>query len=146
MVRRISFFICLILSSSCGILNVSSGTDFKRSEINKVDFCDLESYNGKLVKTKLKYSGVEEYWSAYGSKDCELNHKVYLNFDEYYDGWKWILIDGQLSRLHRKYPTHKAVMTVIGVFEKDSLQGFGHLNTMPAEIMVKRVRINLKRK
>jgi hypothetical protein len=41
---------------------VRSGTGFKKYEVQTVEFCDLEKHHGELVKTKLIYTGFEEYW------------------------------------------------------------------------------------
>lgn len=125
---------------------VRSGTDFKKSEVRTVEFCDLEKHQGELVKTKLIYTGFEEYWGASGYSDCTLNQKVELNFQDYYDSWRHILIEGQLNKLHNNYWNRKAEMTVIGLFEVDTLNGFGHLNTNKAQILVKSVRMNVQKK
>jgi len=125
---------------------IGSGTKIKKSEVKEVKFCDLEKYNGKMIKTQLEYSGFEEYWSAGGFSKCDLNHKVALDFDEYYDSWRWLLIDRKLSKLHNKYYKYKAKMTVIGIFEIDTINGFGHLNLKKARILVKKVKIKLIKK
>ena len=135
-----------VFLNSCGIFRVNSGVGYSKSKVEKVDFCELEKYDGELIKTKLEYTGVEEYWSANGFADCPLNNNVYLNFQDYYDSWRYLLIDGQLNRLHNKYWKKKAVMTVVGRFEMDTINGFGHLGTNKAQIQVKSVRINIKSK
>jgi hypothetical protein len=144
--RNTGLIFLLILLNSCGVVRVSSGSEFDRNKVTKVDFCDLSEYKNELVKTKLEYSGVDEYWSASGFNDCELDNAVYLEFEEYYKSWKHILIEGQLNRLQDKYWKRKAVMTVIGRFEMDSIRKYGHLGSNNAQILVKSVRINLKRK
>jgi hypothetical protein len=139
----------LIISSllqSCGVFMVKSGTEFDRKKMKKVEFCELENFNGKLIKTDLEYSGFEEYWSGNGFSKCERNNNVDIDFSEYYEGWKWIFINRQLQRLNRNYSNRKAKMKIIGIFEIDTINGFGHLNTYKARILVKSVKINIKSK
>ena len=151
--------ISIFIFQSCGIFHVKSGNKFEKKEVKSVKFCELVNYDGQLIKTKLKYSGVLEYWGASGFGNCNLNHKVELNFDEYYEGWKWLLIQRKLSKLYRKYDKKIAEMVVIGKFElaktdtistKDSIilikDGFGHLGTNEAQITVKSLKIKLKKK
>ena len=144
--KNIWLIILLIMLNSCGLIRVSSGSKYDREKVNKVDFCDLSEFKNELIKTRLEYSGVDEYWSARGFNDCELDDAVYLDFREYYESWKYKLINKQLSRLHEEYWKRKAVMTVIGRFEMDSVTKYGHLGSNNAQIVVKSVRINLKRK
>ena len=139
-------YIILIILNSCGIVRVSSSSKYDRKEVTKVDFCDLSEFKNELIKTRLEYSGVDEYWSAKGFNDCELDNAVSLDFSEFYENNKHILIEGQLNRLHDKYWKRKAIMTVIGRFEMDSVKKYGHLGSNNAQILVKSVRINLKRK
>ena len=136
----------MIMLNSCGLVRVSSGSKYERKKVAKVDFCDLSAFKNELIKTRLEYSGVDEYWSARGFNDCELDNTVYLDFREYYENWKHLLIEGQLNRLYDKYWKRKAIMTVIGRFEMDSVTKYGHLGSNNAQILVKSVRINLKRK
>lgn len=144
--KNLGLFVILIILNSCGIVRVSSGSRFDRNKVAKVDFCDLSELKNELVKTRLEYSGVDEYWSARGFNDCELDNAVYLDFGDYYKSWKYILIQGQLNRLQDKYWKRKAIMTVVGRFEMDSVTKYGHLGSNNAQIVVKSVRINLKRK
>ncbi|MBC9798278.1 hypothetical protein [Sinomicrobium weinanense] len=144
--KYITLLILVIVLQSCGVTMVNSGSDFDKSEITEVEFCRLNNYQGQLIKTTLEYSGMEEYWGARGFEDCDLNNEVDLNFEEFYENERDYLIDPQLRRLYNNYPTHKAIMTVIGVFNKDTINGFGHLNSYPAEILVKSVRIKVKHK
>ena len=141
----------LIFLPSCGLFRVGSGTGFNLNAAKKVTFCQLGEYNGQLIKTRLVYSGVEEYWSASGFEKCDLNGQVYVNFDDYYEGWKWLLIEGQLNKIHNKYWQRIGLMNVIGTFEMvDSVsnkgEGFGHLGLNKAQIVVKSVRIKVKKK
>lgn len=151
----LTIFFCLY---SCGIFKIGSGNKYDKSNVTEVEFFDLKDYDGAFIKTRLEYSGIEEYWSAKGFSDCEFNNEVYLNFDEYYDGWKWIFINGQLSKIRKKYWIRKAEMVVIGQFEmakKEILEvgdsiltqslGFGHLGTNKAQIIVKKVKIKVKK-
>ncbi|MDX2068127.1 MAG: hypothetical protein SFV55_06850 [Haliscomenobacter sp.] len=136
---------------SCSLFRVGSGTGGNLNAAKKVTFCQLGEYNEQLIKTRLIYSGVEEYWSASGFEKCDLNHRVYVNFDDYYEGWKWLLIRGQLSKIHNKYDQKIGLLNVIGRFEMvDSLsnegEGFGHLGLNKAQIVVKSVRIKVKKK
>jgi len=162
--RGIALKYVLLLSilgslNSCGIFKIGSGSKYDKSSVTEVEFCNLENYDGQFIKTRLVYSGVEEYWSANGFSDCALNNKVELNFDEYYDGWRWILIHGKLSKIRKNYWKRKAEMLVIGYFEmakKEVLElgdstlvmrlGFGHLGTNEAQITVKKVKISVKKR
>ena len=72
----------LIFLPSCGLFRVGSGTGVNLNAAKKVTFCQLGGYNGQLIKTRLVYSGVEEYWSGAGFEKCDLNHHVYVNFDD----------------------------------------------------------------
>lgn len=141
----------LIFLPSCGLFRIGSGTGVNLNAAKKVTFCQLGEYNGQLIKTRLIYSGVEEYWSGSGFEKCDLNGQVDVNFDDYYEGWKWLLIDGQLKKIHNKYWQRIGLMNVLGRFEMvDSLsnegEGFGHLGLKKAQIVVKSVRIRVKKK
>jgi hypothetical protein len=142
----VTLLFSLFLIQSCGIFRIRSGTDFEKSDVREIEFCNLTEHEDQLIKTRLIYTGVEEYWGASGFSQCKLNNNVSLNFKEYYEGWKWIFIDGQLNRVHNNYHKKKAIMTVIGVFEIDSTNGFGHLGSNIGQIVVKSVKINVKKK
>lgn len=144
--KKLILLLIVITIQSCGIFRVNSGIRYNKSEIIKIDFCELGNYNNKLIKTKLEYTGFEEYWSAKGFSGCELNNEVNLNFEEFSKNDKDFLIDSQLRKLYNNQSTHKAVMIVVGVIKIDSVQGFGHLNTYPAELLIKSVKINVKKK
>lgn len=73
----------LIFLPSCGLFRVGSGTGVNLNAAKKVTFCQLEEYNEQLIKTRLIYSGVEEYWSGSGFEKCDLNGQVDVNFDDY---------------------------------------------------------------
>lgn len=133
-----------------GIITQSCAT-LKSSEIAEVQFCELEKHNGEVIKTKVIYSGIEEYWSASGFYDCELNHNVHLEFKNLNTTpIKAFFIKKKLGRLYKEYWKKNAELTVIGKFEiADSTTysyGFGHLASNKAQIVVENATIRIVKK
>ncbi|WP_438711109.1 hypothetical protein ACSTS3_21555 [Aquimarina muelleri] len=122
---------------SCRPYHHTSGVFYDEHQVKEINFCNLKQFKNQLIKTEIEYTGQEEYWGAKGFEKCDLNGEVHLNFEEY--------IDKKLKRLDKNPNAFKVFMNVIGVFKYDSINRFGHLNSYPAEIIVRSVDIRLKK-
>ena len=143
---RVLLFLTLIYGlTACSPFYVSTVGHGNLRTAKSVNFCDLQNFNGKLIKTTCIYSGYEEYWSAKGIDTCRIDGTVNLNFDNYYDSWKDILIEHRMNKLHSKYWKYDARVTVKGIFTTDP-NGFGHLNTSPSEIDIKSFKMKIIKK
>lgn len=149
----------LLFLPSCGIFNAKARANDDQGLIKEVDFCELQAYDGEIVRTELVYTGVEEYWSATSLQECPLDGKLDLDLSVYDDSWQHFLVRRKLARLYSRYHKKRAHMTVVGrlhlagmdsLITSDSsfqwIDGFGHLGHNEAQITVKRAKIRLKNK
>lgn len=142
---RIVLSVLTIILTSCSLIPVRTVGHGNLRKAKTVDFCELSEHKDKLIKTKLIYSGVEEYWSARGLDSCRLDGDVYLNLDDYYDSWKYILFSWRMKKLFNKYWKYDAIVTTKGIYE-ESDNGFGHLNTKHGQIQAKYLKFRVIKK
>lgn len=112
---KIILSILTIILTSCSLIPVRTVGHGSLRKAKTVDFCELSNNKDKLIKTKLIYSGVEEYWSARCLDSCRLDGEVYLNLDDYYDSWKDILVSWRMKKLFNKYWKYDAIVITKGV-------------------------------
>ena len=142
---KIILSILTIILTSCSLLPVRTVGHGSLRKAKTVDFCELSNNKDKLIKTKLIYSGVEEYWSARCLDSCRLDGEVYLNLDDYYDSWKDILVSSRMKKLFNKYWKYDAIVITKGIYE-ESDNGFGHLNTKHGQIRAKYLKFRIIKK
>lgn len=136
-----SLLLFITITSCSPYISSSNKEDYK--QIYSTDFCNIQNFENKLIKTNFEYYGLEEYWSAFGKKKCKLDGKVNINFKEFYDNNNTDYIEEKLLYLKEHHSTKKALIDVIGVLKKDTISRFGHLNSYPYEILVKKIKINI---
>jgi hypothetical protein len=113
-------------------------------KIPQIEFCQFPLYLGVKVRTTFVYSGVEEYWSIDGANNCK--EKISVEFD-YSDVslLSSLRFQRNANRLHNNYWKYRMVVEAIGVFDIDSVNGYGHLNSNKAVFKTEKViRSSLK--
>ena len=118
--------------------NQKTRTIVARDEPRSIKFCDFPANLGIRVKTEFVYSGIEEYWSLKGKTRCP--NAIPVEFD--YSKVATIAVPRffqKLDRLYDKYWKYHLVVEAIGVFEVDSIIGYGHLNTNKAVFKTERI-------
>ncbi len=118
----------------------------KKEKVEKIDFCSLPSYQEQLVRIKVKYSGVEEYWSISPLTDCENEQmeqlsNIWLDFEDYVLVFPWNFIKRKrLNKLHNNYWKYDGEIVIEGYFNTGSEYGYGHLNSYDSEFVVTYLR------
>ena len=138
----ICIFILIGLLNSCQINKFRIVNKASLKGAVEVKFCELLRYdNSQLIKTRAIYSGIEEYWELHSHKECGINHQVEFNIDENYEDWQNILLVKKLKQLYSNYSKYEMELEIIGYFEIDSLNGFGHLGTNKYQITPVSIKI-----
>ncbi len=100
-----------------------------------IDFCDLPKYAGQKVFIKAAYSGVDEYWALNSTTRCVQPLNVEL------DDISGKEIPKRFQKLfdsaHNSYWDTYLIVELTGVFENDSPNGYGHLGSNKARLIVK---------
>jgi hypothetical protein len=136
LILSISFFVCSHHNSGRVPQGAQSVEHHER--VRSIEFCDFSANLGTRVKTKFIYSGIEEYWSLSGQRSCSDAISVEFDYSKV-----TILAAPQfhqrVKRLYNKYWKFKLAIEAIGVFEVDSINGYGHLNTNKAVFRTERI-------
>jgi hypothetical protein len=140
---QINFIALGILIFVCSHGNLERGSQQTRiirarEEPRSIKFCDFPANLGTRVKTKFIYSGIDEYWSLSVSTRCP--NTIRVEFD--YSKVATVAaprFHQKLKRLYHRYWKYHLVVEAVGVFEVDSIIGYGHLNTNKAIFKTERI-------
>lgn len=101
-----------------------------------MDACELPGHKNQLVYTRFIYSGIDEYWGLRPEKNCN-NINADLDIPE-----KVIVQPEdakQIRYVHEHYWNKYLIMDVIGIFENENKNGYGHLGSNNSQFTVKYV-------
>ena len=132
--KYIAITFILALSFSCNKRS-TTGVSKTYTNLTQVDFCDLTKYEGQLVYIKAAYSGVDEYWALNSMQRCknrlnvELDDKAGTPIPSQYQN----LFDSAYSSYWNTY----LIVELTGVFDSRNPDGYGHLGSNKARLIVK---------
>lgn len=125
----------------------ASAQNRNAGDIPTVEFCDLSSHAGEVVRVTCSYSGVEEYWSL-GKADkekCDNEYKVNLGIPN-----RNIIpekFQKKFAEVGKSYWDRYLVMTIVGVFETGQKSGYGYKGSNNAQFNVHKIEsVDLKKK
>ncbi len=104
----------------------------------KISFCELPTYEGKIVVVEAVYSGVDEYWGLNAKAKCKAVRNVELDY--YIDG-KPIRTQFQalFDSVHSIYWNQYLVLKVKGRYDSSNPKGYGHLGSNKSRFIVEDV-------
>jgi len=132
--KYIVIIFILTLSFSC---NRRLTNDFSKTykNLKQIDFCNLTKYEGQLVYIKAAYSGVDEYWALNSIQHCKNRLNIQL------DDKMGTPIPNQYQKLfdsaYSSYWDTYLIVELTGVFDSRNLDGYGHLGSNKARLIVK---------
>lgn len=124
----------LTLSFSCNNRLTTDGLKTYKN-LAVIDFCDLAKFEGRLVYIKAAYSGVDEYWALNSIKGCKNSLNVEL------DDRAGTPVPRRYQNLfdsaHVSYWNTFLIVELNGVFDSRNPDGYGHLGSNKARLIVK---------
>ena len=134
MQKLIIIVFMLTLSFSC---NKRLTTDVSKTYMNltQIDFCDLTKYEGQLVYIKAAYSGVDEYWSLNSIKHCK--NRLIVELDDRAGTPIPIQYQNLFDSAYASYWKTYLIVELTGVFDSKNPDGYGHLGSNKARLIVK---------
>jgi len=99
------------------------------------NFCELPKYAGQKVFIRAAYSGVDEYWALNSTTRCAQSLNVEL--DDIADKEVPKRFRKLFDSAHNSYWNTYLIVELTGVFENDNPNGYGHLGSNEARLIVK---------
>jgi len=133
---------------SCHSTSLTSNETF-RDSIPTINFCDLPKYTGKQVYLKAYYSGIDEYWSLTDPRKQNCNPA--LTVDLQFTGTNPYMTPKEFENVFLKvtnnYQNSYLLLELIGKFENDRKEGYGHLGHNNSRFVVTEIiKATLKKK
>jgi hypothetical protein len=118
------------------ILGIGEGRNAKT-----LDFCDLRSLNGELVRIQAVYSGALEYWSLGVENQCVGIYRIDLDTYRLSSSFPDHAVWDQFERLAEEDNPMEAVVDVVGIFRTGRRSGYGHLGSYESQIDARALHI-----
>lgn len=131
-----NFYTILLLSFLCQSCSHKITVETRTYDgLQLIDFCELPKYAGQKVFIRASYSGVDEYWALNSTTRCTRSLNVEL------DDISGKEVPKHFQKLfdsaHKSYWNTYLIVELTGVFENGSPNGYVHLGSNNARLIVK---------